>query len=350
LRLVPVNRLSTHKTSCPCSSKRSIRCEPRNPAPPVTRTRFRESRFRTLRVSSPGLVRRKVSTTCHRSCKQKRSINQSFKPHGNFPAYLWTCRPTRSIIMQGRHEYRHCRYTGSFRLQGAGRAWRTWMVSCRPGIVALVRRWRCPVLAWAHFRASQQRIIISHSQIWLHDTYSSGEPACIDRSDVARIEIRQTSLQKLFNTGDLTIHSLMLERPMTIRSIPHVEHLKRRLTRHMKKRSGPVAPRSLQPRRSLQLRRSQASQPRLCRSDTPNRRPPWEHCARPPEQGPPRGMGAAPKPCSFLSGKSCSWSEAAAASAATVTRKRPVTRGRTAVSGQFRDALHGMGRCMPYSV
>jgi hypothetical protein len=97
------------------------------------------------------------------------------------------------------------------------------------------------VLAWAHFRASQQRIIISHSQIWLHDTYSSGEPACIDRSDVARIEIRQTSLQKLFNTGDLTIHSLMLERPMTIRSIPHVEHLKRRLTRHMKKRIRPEA-------------------------------------------------------------------------------------------------------------
>lgn len=104
------------------------------------------------------------------------------------------------------------------------------------------------VLGWNWYRASQQRIIISHSQIWLHDMYSSGEPACIERSDVARIEVRQTSLQKLFKTGDLTLHSLMLERPMTIRSIPHVEHLKRRLTKHMKKRrSRPVAQPVIEP-------------------------------------------------------------------------------------------------------
>jgi hypothetical protein len=107
------------------------------------------------------------------------------------------------------------------------------------------------VLGWNWYRASQQRIIVSHSQIWLHDTSSYGEPACIERSDVARIEIHQTSLQKLFNTGDLTIHSLMLERPMTIRSIPHVEHLKRRLTRHMKKgRSHPATQHSLAPHTS----------------------------------------------------------------------------------------------------
>jgi hypothetical protein len=117
------------------------------------------------------------------------------------------------------------------------------------------------VLAWAHFRASQQRIIISHSQIWLHDTHSSGEPACIDRSDVARIEIRQTSLQKLFNTGDLTIHSLMLERPMTIRSIPHVEHLKRRLTRHMKKRIRPEAQPATEAQPAIETQPSQPAAP-----------------------------------------------------------------------------------------
>jgi hypothetical protein len=104
------------------------------------------------------------------------------------------------------------------------------------------------VLAWNWYRASQQRIIISHSQIWLHDTYASGQPACIERSDIARIEIHQTSLQKLFKTGDLTIHSLMLERPMTIRSIPHVEHLKHRLTRHLKmKCSHPMAHAAVEP-------------------------------------------------------------------------------------------------------
>ena len=112
------------------------------------------------------------------------------------------------------------------------------------------------VLGWNWYRASQQRIIISHSQIWLHDTHSSGQPACLELSDVCRIEIHQTSLQKLFNTGDLTIHSLMLERPMTIRSIPHVEHLKRRLTKHMKKRrSGPVTHPTIEP----QISKSTAS-------------------------------------------------------------------------------------------
>src|SRR6185369_5931068 len=38
--LLPVNRLSTHSTSCPACSNASQRCEPRNPAPPVTRTFF----------------------------------------------------------------------------------------------------------------------------------------------------------------------------------------------------------------------------------------------------------------------------------------------------------------------
>src|SRR6185437_9619697 len=38
---VPVKKLSTHSTSHPCASSRSHRCDPRNPAPPVTRTRLR---------------------------------------------------------------------------------------------------------------------------------------------------------------------------------------------------------------------------------------------------------------------------------------------------------------------
>src|SRR3954471_3225114 len=38
--LLPVNRLSTHSTSWPACSSSSHRCEPRNPAPPVTRTFF----------------------------------------------------------------------------------------------------------------------------------------------------------------------------------------------------------------------------------------------------------------------------------------------------------------------
>ena len=50
--LVPVNRLSTHKTSCPCLSNLSIKCEPRNPAPPVTRIRLRLS-YKRATSSTP---------------------------------------------------------------------------------------------------------------------------------------------------------------------------------------------------------------------------------------------------------------------------------------------------------
>jgi len=40
--------LSTHKTSYPCSTGRSQRCDPMNPAPPVTRTR------RSVNMSEPS--------------------------------------------------------------------------------------------------------------------------------------------------------------------------------------------------------------------------------------------------------------------------------------------------------
>src|SRR5215469_2134299 len=40
LRLLPVKKLSTQSTSSPSASRRSQRCEPRKPAPPVTRIRF----------------------------------------------------------------------------------------------------------------------------------------------------------------------------------------------------------------------------------------------------------------------------------------------------------------------
>src|SRR4051794_12164962 len=36
----PVKKLSTQRTSCPSATRRSQRCEPMNPAPPVTRTVF----------------------------------------------------------------------------------------------------------------------------------------------------------------------------------------------------------------------------------------------------------------------------------------------------------------------
>src|SRR5690349_19305628 len=38
--LLPVKKLSTHRTSWPCSSSRSQRCDPRKPAPPVTKSFF----------------------------------------------------------------------------------------------------------------------------------------------------------------------------------------------------------------------------------------------------------------------------------------------------------------------
>ena len=49
--LVPVKRLSAHKSSWPSSRRRSIKCEPRNPAPPVTKIRFRLS-YNRAKLSS----------------------------------------------------------------------------------------------------------------------------------------------------------------------------------------------------------------------------------------------------------------------------------------------------------
>src|SRR5689334_13273486 len=40
LRCAPVKKLSAQRMTAPSASKRSQRCEPRNPAPPVIRTRF----------------------------------------------------------------------------------------------------------------------------------------------------------------------------------------------------------------------------------------------------------------------------------------------------------------------
>src|SRR5689334_18481951 len=46
LSLVPVKKLSTHSTSLPASSRRSHRCDPMKPAPPVTSTRGRVAYWR----------------------------------------------------------------------------------------------------------------------------------------------------------------------------------------------------------------------------------------------------------------------------------------------------------------
>src|SRR5947199_6418792 len=52
--LLPVKKLSTHSTSSPSDSRRSQRCEPRKPAPPVTRTLFNGAFIATSLVGLPG--------------------------------------------------------------------------------------------------------------------------------------------------------------------------------------------------------------------------------------------------------------------------------------------------------
>src|ERR1051326_3488763 len=42
LRRLPVSRLSTQTTAWPSASSASQRCDPMNPAPPVTKTRIRD--------------------------------------------------------------------------------------------------------------------------------------------------------------------------------------------------------------------------------------------------------------------------------------------------------------------
>ena len=45
LSVLPVTRLSTATTSYPSASSRSHRCDPRNPAPPVTNARAMSACF-----------------------------------------------------------------------------------------------------------------------------------------------------------------------------------------------------------------------------------------------------------------------------------------------------------------
>src|SRR5215472_5988518 len=63
LSLVPVKKLSTQRTSQPCSSRRSHRCEPMKPAPPVTRTRRRVAYWRELAVMGATLPNRGYGIT-----------------------------------------------------------------------------------------------------------------------------------------------------------------------------------------------------------------------------------------------------------------------------------------------
>src|SRR6516165_144018 len=66
LRLVPVKKLSTQTTSPPRSSRRSHRCEPRNPAPPVTSMRFS----------------RCILWSVHpRAASRRRSLPSAYLPH-----------------------------------------------------------------------------------------------------------------------------------------------------------------------------------------------------------------------------------------------------------------------------
>src|ERR1700730_10194130 len=58
--LRPVNYLSTHKTSSPWARSRSHRCEPKNPAPPVTRTRLATTLMAGLSRQGPQRRRRAV--------------------------------------------------------------------------------------------------------------------------------------------------------------------------------------------------------------------------------------------------------------------------------------------------
>src|SRR3984893_827154 len=58
LSLREVEQLSSHKTSSPWASSRSHRCEPKNPAPPVTRTRLATTLMAGLSRQGPPRRRR----------------------------------------------------------------------------------------------------------------------------------------------------------------------------------------------------------------------------------------------------------------------------------------------------
>ena len=71
MRFVPVKKLSAQMTSWPSRIRRSQRWEPRNPAPPVTNTRFLRSYDRAIGTVAPLARRGKqaVLTSSQRHCE-----------------------------------------------------------------------------------------------------------------------------------------------------------------------------------------------------------------------------------------------------------------------------------------
>src|SRR5258707_15186011 len=61
LESTPVTRLSRARTSQPSASSRSQRCDPRNPAPPVTTARMHPPGKRRLASLAPGTM---IDLTC----------------------------------------------------------------------------------------------------------------------------------------------------------------------------------------------------------------------------------------------------------------------------------------------
>src|ERR1043166_8068087 len=66
---LPVKKLSMHRTSCPSLSRRSHKCEPRKPAPPVTITRLRN-------IPPPASARATCSRDCRHSSKREEGCSE----------------------------------------------------------------------------------------------------------------------------------------------------------------------------------------------------------------------------------------------------------------------------------
>jgi hypothetical protein len=99
------------------------------------------------------------------------------------------------------------------------------------------------VLGWSLYRSTRQKLMVSRDLVWLQSASPFSTPVCCKRTDIERIFIRQSWVQRQLGTGDLIIHCRNLDRPLTISGLTGIRSIKRRLLRHLIRRPQACLPR-----------------------------------------------------------------------------------------------------------
>ena len=89
------------------------------------------------------------------------------------------------------------------------------------------------LLAANAIKCQRRALLVTHNHFWLRSAWPWGRDVSGKRSDIIRVQIRQSWLQSKLGSGDLVIHVRGLERPLLVCGMADVRNLRRRLARHL---------------------------------------------------------------------------------------------------------------------